>query len=210
MGELELDDEALAWSVRGIAQTSGWQVGRLYELACGVHERREEPLEILALRRAQHERMPSSSTYNGLRSAAGAVDAWAIERDAARATLERADLRGFVEVLIDDGDVDLAWSSAESAPREALGPVLWMRLAEARETDRPADAFVIYLRVAGEVLEDANRNAYKSGARILLRDAPRRRQRGSWTISTRMSPACASSTVAGRRSIAILDKAKLR
>ncbi len=137
MGELELDDEVLAWAVRGIAQTSGWQVGRLYDLACGVHARRDEPLEVLALRRAQHERMPSSSTYRGLRSAADAVDAWAIEQDAARATLQRADLRGFVEVLLDDGDVELAWSAAASAPRDALGADLWMRLAEAREPESP-------------------------------------------------------------------------
>ncbi len=41
MGELGLDDEVLAWARRGIAQTSGWQTDRLYDLACDVHKRRE-------------------------------------------------------------------------------------------------------------------------------------------------------------------------
>src|SRR5215210_716453 len=87
MRELGLDDEALAWAQRGIAQTSGWQVSQLYDLACGVHDAREEPLEVLALRRAQHERTPSSSRYRALRAAADALDAWPLEQDAARATL---------------------------------------------------------------------------------------------------------------------------
>ena len=68
MRELGLDDDVLAWAKRGIAQTSGWQVAKLYDLACGVHAGRGEPLEVLALRRAQHERMPSSATYRALRS----------------------------------------------------------------------------------------------------------------------------------------------
>jgi hypothetical protein len=76
MRELALDDEVLAWAKRGIARTSGWQVSQLYDLACGVHDAREEPLEVLALRRAQHERMPSSSTYRALRTAAEALGAW--------------------------------------------------------------------------------------------------------------------------------------
>ena len=73
MGELGLDDEVLAWATRGIAQTSGWQTAKLYDLACDVHTRRGEPLEVLALRRAQHERMPSTSTYRALRAAADAA-----------------------------------------------------------------------------------------------------------------------------------------
>src|SRR5215212_8197190 len=37
MRELGLDDEALAWAKRGIAQTSGRQVSQLYDLACDLH-----------------------------------------------------------------------------------------------------------------------------------------------------------------------------
>src|SRR5215210_2208481 len=95
--ELGLDDEALAWAKRGIAQTSGWQVSQLYDRACDVQ--RAEPVDVLALRRAQHERMPSSATYRALRTAAEALDAWPLEQDAARATLQRTDVRAFVDAL---------------------------------------------------------------------------------------------------------------
>jgi hypothetical protein len=169
MGELGRDDDVLAWSTRGIAQTSGWQVAKLYELACGVHAGRGEPLEALALRRAQHERMPSSDTYRALRSAAEALDAWPVERNAARETLQRADPRGFVNALLADGEPGLAWSAAVAAPQESLGPDLWLRLAESVERDRPVDALAVYERVAGEVLETADRRAYRSAARILAR-----------------------------------------
>jgi hypothetical protein len=90
MAELGLDDQVLAWSTRGIKQTSGWQVAKLYDLACGVHARRAQPVEILALRRAQHQRMPSSSTYRALKMAAERLDARPVEQDAARATLRAA------------------------------------------------------------------------------------------------------------------------
>ena len=169
MRELGLDDEALAWAKRGIAQTSGWQVAQLYDLACDVHAAREEPLEVLALRRAQHERMPSSSTYRALRTAAEALEAWPLEQDAARATLQRADERGFVDALLGDDELELAWRAAVAAPRDALGSDLWLRLAESSERDRPADALAVYQRIADEVLERADRRAYRSAARILQR-----------------------------------------
>jgi hypothetical protein len=169
MGELGLDDETLAWSTRGIAQTSGWQTSKLYDLACGVHASLEQPLEVLALRRAQHERMPSSSTYRALRTAAEALDAWPLEQEAARATLQRADPRGFVDALLGDGEPRLAWSAAAAAPQDALGSDLWLRLAESSERDRPADALAVYQRIAGDVLEKADRRAYRSAARILQR-----------------------------------------
>jgi uncharacterized Zn finger protein len=169
MGELGLDDEVLAWAIRGIAQTRGWQTSQLYDLACGVYARRGEPIEVLALRRAQHERMPSSSTYRALRTAAEALDAWTLEQDAARATLQRAGPRGFVNALLGDGELEIAWSAAAATPQDALGPDLWLRLAESSERDRPADALAVYQRIADDVLEKADRRAYRSAARIIQR-----------------------------------------
>lgn len=169
MAELGLEDQVLAWSTRGIEQTRGWQVSQLYELACGVHARREQPLEVLALRRAAHERMPSTATYRALRAAAEALGAWPAEQDTARATLQRADVRAFVDALLGDSELELAWSTAIAAPRDALGSDLWLRLAESREPDHPADALPVYERLAGEQLERADRRAYRSAAWILNR-----------------------------------------
>ncbi|MDA8287189.1 MAG: hypothetical protein M0014_01850 [Actinomycetota bacterium] len=51
MAELGRDDDVLSWATRGIAETSGWQVAQLYDLAAGVHTRRREDQEVLRLRR---------------------------------------------------------------------------------------------------------------------------------------------------------------
>lgn len=159
----------LAWSTRGIAQTNGWQVAQLYDLACGVHTQRKQPLQVLALRRAQHERMPSSSTYRALRKTAETLDAWPVEQDAARAKLQRADRRAFIDALLGDDEVDLAWRTAIAAPQDELGSDLWLRLAESRQRDSPADALPVYQRLVDEILECADRRAYRSAAGILKR-----------------------------------------
>ena len=169
MAELAREDDVLAWCERGIAETQGWQTGRLYDLACETHARRGQPLEVLRLRRTQHQRMPSLSTYNRLRRAAEAVDAWAIERDAARAVLDERDLRAFVDALLSDGDAQLAWDTAQAAPVEQLGSDLWLRLAESREAAHPAEAVAVYERVADQVLEKTDRRAYAAAVRILKR-----------------------------------------
>lgn len=169
MAELGRDDDVLAWCEHGIARTQGWQTARLYDLACDTHARRGEPLEVLRLRRSQHRRLPSLSTYNGLRRAAEAVDAWAIERDPARAVLRERDLRGFVEALLGDGDPQLAWEVAQAASPEELGSDLWLRLAESRQPAQPGDAVVVYQRVADQVLEKTDRRAYAAAVRILKR-----------------------------------------
>ena len=103
MAELHRDDDVLSWALRGIAETDGWQVAKLYDLACGVHERRAAPLEVLALRREQHERMASSGTYSALRRAAETLAAWDLERDAARRVLRDRDRGGLIDALLRRG-----------------------------------------------------------------------------------------------------------
>jgi len=208
MRELGLDDEALAWAKRGIAQTSGWQVSQLYDLACDVQ--RAQPLEVLALRRAQHERMPSSSTYRALRTAAEALDAWPLEQEAARVTLRRADPRGFVDALLGDDEVELAWTAAAAAPDDALGSDLWLRLAERSERDRPAEALAVYQRIADEVLERADRRAYHSAARILQRARAAAQPAGELDAFAEYLTGLRERYRRRPTLIAILDKAGLR
>jgi hypothetical protein len=169
MAELGRDDLALEWTSRGIAETSGWQVSVLYDFACDTHARLGEPLEVLRLRRAHHERMPSSSTYSALRKAAGEVDAWEVEREAARAALKSRDVCGYVVALLSDGDARLAWDAAMTAQPEEIDADLWLRLAESREANHPADALAVYQRVVDEVLQETDRRAYANAVRILKR-----------------------------------------
>ncbi len=170
MVELERDDEVLLWAKRGIAETDGWQVEQLYDLACGVHEQRSAPLEVLSLRREQHERMASAGTYSLLRRAADAVGAWDIERDAARLALRERDLGGFVDALLnegDRGDVGGAWSAAHEDPAWDPGSHRRLRLAEAREPQRPEQALPWYMLVADEMLLETGRRAYARAIPVL-------------------------------------------
>ena len=116
MAELGRDDEVLSFALRGIAETSGWQVGKLYDLACDAHMRAGAPVEALALRRHEHERAPSSDSYSTLRRAAEELGAWELERDAARRALREHDRGSYVDALLQDGDAEAAWTVATEDP----------------------------------------------------------------------------------------------
>jgi hypothetical protein len=171
MAELGRDDLVLEWALRGIRETDGWQIGGLYDIACETHARLGQPLEVLRLRRSHHERRPSSSTYAALRRAAEETDAWEVERAAARVALEKTDIRGFIDALLSDADRDLAWETAIAARPEEVDRNQWLRLAESRETEHPSDSFAVYLAVAEEALQEADRRAYSYGLRILKKAA---------------------------------------
>jgi len=176
MAELGRDDDVLSWATRGIAETSGWQVAHLYDLAAGVHTRREEEQKVLRLRREHHQRMPSSSTYSLLRSAAEACGVWPAERPTARAVFAKHDLGGLVDVLLADGEPEAAWQVPGAHPDWDPGPQRWMRLAGAREASAPGDAFDVYLRLVDLQLETAGKAAYVRAVAILKKAARAERQ----------------------------------
>jgi hypothetical protein len=209
MAELGRDDDVLSWATRGIAETSGWQVAQLYDLAAGVHTRREEDQEVLRLRREQHQRMPSSSTYSLLRAAAEAGGVWPAERPAARAVLAERDLGGLVDVLLADGEPEAAWQVPGAHPGWDPGPQRWLRLAEAREASAPGDALDVYLRLADLQLETTGKAAYVRAVAILKKAAQAAR-------AAERQGAFAAHLAALREThrrrptfIAVLDKARL-
>jgi hypothetical protein len=169
MEELGRDDDVLLWAGRGIAETSGWQVAQLYDLAAAVHSKRGDHQMLLQLRREQHHRMPSATSYDVLRQAAEGVGVWHSECPAARAVLADHDLGGLVDVLLADKEPDAAWELATADPDWDAGEGRWMRLAEAREANHPGDALEVYLRLADRELETTGRAAYTRATRILKR-----------------------------------------
>jgi hypothetical protein len=52
MAEIDRPDLALEWAERGIAETDGYPIAALYDLACDTYAHLGRPLEVLALRRA--------------------------------------------------------------------------------------------------------------------------------------------------------------
>ena len=107
--------------------------------------------------------MLSVSTYRAQRRSAEAVDAWEVERDAARAVLRERDVRAVVDAL-SDGDPDLACDAAQAAAEEPPAATCALRLAESRETANPAEAVAIYERVAEEVLQTTDRRLHRRRA----------------------------------------------
>ncbi len=209
MAELGREEEVLQWATRGIAETDGWQVAQLYDLACSVHGRRSAALEALRLRREQHGRMASASTYSRLRHAAEEVGAWEIERDAARVALRNRDPGGLIDVLLDEGDVELAWSVAHKDPDWEPGLAQRLRLAEAREAQRPEQALPWYMLVADELLRETGRRSYARAIPVLkhARRAATAAGKSEW-FATRL----ADLRERHRRRptlIAMLDKASL-
>ena len=166
MVELGRFDDALVWARRGIAETSGWQVAKVYDLTAGVLADRDDAAGVLDLRREQHHAVPTASTYARLQAAAVAVGVWDVERPQARSVLAARDSGGLVDVLLADGDADEAWAVATSGEWDP-GAQRWQRLAEVREPTDPAAAMALYLRLADAVLVTADRGAYRHAVRYL-------------------------------------------
>jgi len=167
MREIERPDLVLEWTARGMAETDGYAISALYDLACETHRNLDQPLEALRLRRSHHERSPTSSTYAALKAAALGLDSWDRERDAARATLRDRDTRGYITALLGDDDDELAWRTAASAPNDAVDIRLRLALAQRRQATHPADALEAYRAVADEILLTTDRSAYSHAIRVL-------------------------------------------
>jgi hypothetical protein len=209
MVELGRDEEAIAWARRGIEQTTGWQTDQLFDIACAAHERREEPAEALALRRAQHERTPTSSSYRRLRAAAETIHAWPVERDAARRVLSDRNPAGLVDALLDDGEDELAWQTATDLPDPGLGDHAWLRLAEARQKTDPAQALPVYWRLIDRTLETTDRRAYAAAVRLLKRARDTAKAAGETDAFETRLAALREQHRRRPSLIAMLDKAKL-
>ena len=209
MFELGRDDDALAWSQRGIESTTGWQVAQLYNIAAGVLVGRADTGAVLELRRDQHRRMPSTSSYALLRAAAPGED-WPAEQAVAREVLAARDRGALVDVLLADGDTDEAWQVATSDPEWDPGEHRWARLAEAREPTDPAAAMGVYLRLVESTLTKTDKRAYRTATNDLKRA---RRAAGAADLSEEFDDYLTALREHHRRRptlISMLDKAGLR
>jgi uncharacterized Zn finger protein len=166
MRELDRDDDALSWATRGIESTSGWQVAKLYDIAADILAARADRSGVLRLRREQHQRMPSSTSYATLRQAASTTGVWEVEKAGARDRLAAHDIGGYVDALLAEGDSETAWAAVTTADTD-LGDDRWKRLAELREASDPAAALEVYLRLADSTLLTADRSAYRAATKLL-------------------------------------------
>jgi hypothetical protein len=187
---------------------TGWQVAQLYDIATGVLARRGDPDAVLDLRRDQHRRMASTSSYALLRIATP-VGAWPTEQKAAREVLAARDRGALVDVLLADGDTDEAWQVATGDAEWDPGEHRWARLAEAREPSDPAGSMGVYLRLIESTLTNADKRAYRTATRDLQNA---RRAAGAAGLSEEFDDYVTALREHHRRRptlIAMLDKAGL-
>jgi hypothetical protein len=82
------------------------------------------------------------------------------------ADLAARDTGGLIDALLTDGDTDEAWHAATSGDPQ-LASSQWERLAKARERAAPHEAMEVYLRLADDALEQADKRAYRVAVRHL-------------------------------------------
>lgn len=164
--------DALDWAERGV-RGAARPDDRLIDYVAaryGAAGRRDDVLE---LRRSVFRTERSLPSYRALRQAATESGTWQVERPKALAELGKdAKIRPswswnspvLIDALLDDGDLDAAWTAADSGATQDQ----WVRLADASVTTRPADALAVYLKAITPLKEQTGDNVYHQMARLLV------------------------------------------
>ncbi|MFI8826755.1 SWIM zinc finger domain-containing protein [Streptomyces sp. NPDC053431] len=170
-------DEALEWAERGIRETVDTA---LVDHLTDRYTQAGRLADAVTLRRDHFAARRTLLAYQQLRAVAIAAACWPTEREKARALLRddaaRADTRGqpvLLDVLLDDGDLDAAWRTAEE---HGAHDGQWLTLADQSRSTRPADALAVYLRLVTRLTHETDKRAYEELVGLLLgiRDCHRR------------------------------------
>lgn len=171
------DDEALAWAERGIRSASAPD-SRLVDYLAGRYTAAGRADDVLALRRTIFAGERTLANYQALRDAATGCSAWPAERESALELLRKDaetirhaawspwDWRGpvLIDALIDDGDLDAAWTAARDKASEAQ----WIRLADMSAGSRPSDALAVYAMVIERLTQNTGDKVCRQIATHLL------------------------------------------
>lgn len=168
-GELDLAGrgaEALEWAERGLRETAGepYVDERLVDWVAERYQRSGRSADATAVRRDRLRASPTLLAYRKLREAAGTAGRWPDERPAALRALDTAPAT-LVDALIDDGDVDAAWTAAPGRATE----LQWLVLADLVRDERPADALEVYRRAVESRKGLTGDHNYREIAALLVR-----------------------------------------
>jgi SWIM zinc finger len=170
------DDLAVEWAERGRDAFGADADERLTDALCDAYVRRSRFTDALALEREQFTKLPSIGRYSRLRAVAEPAGCWASERaeahrfvrahvTAAQQATTDVQRRSswwqpgslLVAILLDDADVEQAWSAAQA---HGCSDSLWLRLAQLRGDEDPDGAIEVYRRHLDQMLEPARNDAY--------------------------------------------------
>jgi uncharacterized Zn finger protein len=172
------DREALDWAERGLREAEQPDY-RLVDYLADRYAAVGRNEDVLRLRRDRFRAERTLAHYQLLRQAAAECGKWAAERESALALL-RDDAHRLrfrvpwawgggpvlVDALLDDGDLDAAWTAASDT--EATTDDQWVSLADASAATRPADALAAYLRVVDSLKHLTGNDTYQRVANLLV------------------------------------------
>jgi uncharacterized Zn finger protein len=168
--------EALDWAERGIRGGPRPDT-RLVDYLVERHTTAGRAKDVVSLRRMLFEGDRTLANFRALHSAATDIGVWGAEREAALGLLrnDAAAARGktpwfpwagpvLIDALIDEGDLDAAWTAAQDAASEPQ----WIRLANASASSRPADSLAVYRKVIEGLSQKTGDAVYRDIATHLL------------------------------------------
>lgn len=169
-------DEALEWAERGV--TGNPRVNeRLIDYLVDRYTSAGREEDVVSLRQELFGRDRTLANFRALRSAATNSGAWDAVREPAFGLLRKdaAAMRGktlwgpwagpvLIDALIDEGDLDAAWTHA----REIASEPQRIRLANASASSRPGDALAIYVKVIEGLTQKTGDAVYRAIATHLL------------------------------------------
>ncbi|HEY2580022.1 MAG TPA: SWIM zinc finger family protein [Streptosporangiaceae bacterium] len=214
-------DEALEWAERGVREAPHPDY-RLVDYLADRYAAAGRAHDVLSLRRERFQAERTLPSYQALRQAATDNGVWLTERAEARALL-RGDLprpgaRGpqtlaswawggpvLVDALLDDGDLDAAWTAAAGVATQAQ----LLHLAKASIAARPADALAVYLRAIEPLRSQTGDRVYQEMASFLLSARACHEALGSTGEFTRYLTALRADQKRKRNLMKILDESGL-
>lgn len=163
-------DEALSWAERGLQAFPELpdRVG-LREFVANAYHREGRHEDAVRLIWDEFKASGGPEHFRKLRVHAeqAGTDAWPRWRERALTHL-RAEPAGdasvLVEILLAEDDADQAWTEARA---RGCRPELWLRLAERRERQHPADALEIYQQRLEPTIARGGQHAFREAAELL-------------------------------------------
>jgi uncharacterized Zn finger protein len=177
-------DKALEWALRGLKTFVKQPDSRLEDFIADEYHRLCRHDEAMALIWGQFERRVDLQAYIHLKEHADRAKQWPAWRQKAlelvhkeigeamrrprpqdRWTYHRPpDHSLLVEIYLWEKDAESAWQEAQVG---GCSNELWMRLAEHREKDHPADALAIYCKQIAPIVSRTNNEAYHEAFELI-------------------------------------------
>lgn len=194
--EANQPDQALAWAEKGLQAFPDYTGSRLREFAANEYHRRGRHEEGMKLMWAEFADQPHLRNFQTLERHAKQADAWPLWRERALEEIRRRiakakekagaqtrprwlpagdDSSPLVEIFLYEGNTDEAWREAQAG---GCWDGLWLRLADARETEHPEDAAAVYLKMGEAGVAAVGTGRYEDAVDLLVKAASAMRRAG--------------------------------